>query len=153
MAHEFEGNMINEIPCDDQDVLMLESKNATLRFELERLQEEIQNRRELSCDYHELLLDYRDMVSEKCAQLRRQACVLLQIRDVCALPDAPLEELPALIENLLSELADRQIRSDLEAREFEVLGDGAGEALPSVADMPRLARGVVVEMDPEDDEW
>jgi hypothetical protein len=39
---------------------------------------------------------------------------LTRIREVTALPDAPLAELPDLIENLLSELADRQIRADIE---------------------------------------
>lgn len=37
-----------------------------------------------------------------------------EIRTVTALPDVPLAELPGMIETLLSELADRQIQSDVE---------------------------------------
>jgi hypothetical protein len=46
--------------------------------------------------------------------IRLMAEALTRIREVTALPDAPLAELPDLIENLLSELADRQIRADIE---------------------------------------
>lgn len=46
--------------------------------------------------------------------VRLMAEALVRIREVTALPDCPLSELPDLIENLLSELADRQIRADIE---------------------------------------
>lgn len=46
--------------------------------------------------------------------IRLMAEALVRIREVTALPDCPLSELPDLIENLLSELADRQIRADIE---------------------------------------
>ncbi|MGE4293457.1 MAG: hypothetical protein AB7E32_14760 [Desulfovibrio sp.] len=92
--------------------------------ELETLLAEVQMRREISCDYHELVLDYRALLAEKNAQLRRQACALMGVRDVCALPDVPLEDLPGQIDSLLSELADRQIRADIEPEEF-VAGQGS----------------------------
>lgn len=75
-----------------------------------------------------------------------------QIREACALPDVPLAELPAAVEQLLSELADRQIRRDIEEEEF-VHGDVSGEALPPLSSLPRMAKGIVLNMDPEDDEW
>lgn len=56
----------------------------------------------------------RELVAHLCEQDR----VISEIRTVTALPDVPLEDLPSLIENLLSELADRQIRADIEPSEF-----------------------------------
>lgn len=76
------------------------------------------------------------------------AWCISEIRTVTALPDVPIAELPGMIETLLSELADRQIQSDVE----ELIGDGSGEFLPPVSDMPRIANGIAT-MDPEDDEW
>lgn len=121
--------------------------------ELERLQARVESVQSmLSTKVVELRGCYALCV-EKDEKAARESAALQQIRDVCALPAAPLAELPALIENLLSELADRQIRSDIAAHELEVSGDGSGEELPPVADMPRTAAGIVVEMDPENATW
>lgn len=114
--------------------------------ELGRLQAEVVHRREISCDYHELVLDLRAALADKSAQFRRQACVLLQIREACALPDVPLAELPEAVEQLLSELADRQIRRDIEPQEFQA---GCDEFVVHGLDtVPGHLAG-----DPEDDEW
>lgn len=121
--------------------------------ELERLQERAEvMQRKLSSQAVELRGCY-ELCRRKDVTAAGARAALQQIREVCALPDAPLEDLPGLIEGVLSELADRQIRSDIEARELEVSGDGSGEELPAVADMPRVARGIIIDMDPEDDEW
>jgi hypothetical protein len=42
------------------------------------------------------------------------AQAIRDIREACALPDVPLAELPGAVEQLLNELADRQIRADIE---------------------------------------
>jgi len=69
-----------------------------------------------------------------------------QIREVCALPDVPLDELPDAIEQLLSELADRQIRRDIEPVEFR---PGCDElVVQGLGAVPGAPAG-----DPEDDEW
>ena len=69
-----------------------------------------------------------------------------QIREACALPDVPLAELPAAVEQLLSELADRQIRRDIEPQEFQA---GCDElAVSGLGSIPGHPAG-----DPEDDEW
>jgi hypothetical protein len=70
------------------------------------------------------------------------------VREATGLHDVSLADLPAMVEALLSELADRQIQSDV----GEVIGDGSGEALPPVSEMQRIASGIAA-MDPEDDEW
>ncbi len=80
------------------------------------------------------------------AQRRAYAKAILDIREACALTDVPLDELPAAIEQLLSELADRQIRRDIEPREFQA---GCDElAVSGLAAVPGHPAG-----DPEDDEW
>lgn len=78
--------------------------------------------------------------------LQRHAQCIAAIRDVTALHDVPLLQLPAMIESLLSELADRQIRSDIEPRE---LWPGCDEiVVQGLGTVPGLPAG-----DPEDDEW
>lgn len=62
---------------------------------------------------------------EVVARLSEQARVISEIRAACALPDVLLEDLPGQIENLLSELADRQIRADIEPSEFAPRCGGA----------------------------
>ena len=47
------------------------------------------------------------------AERASMARCISEIRTVTALPDVPLEDLPAMIETLLSELADRQIQTDI----------------------------------------
>jgi len=80
------------------------------------------------------------------SDLQRHAQCIAAIRDVTALHAAPMEELPAMIESLLSELADRQIRRDIEPRE---LWPGCDEiVVQGLATVPGLPAG-----DPEDDEW
>jgi hypothetical protein len=93
---------------------------SRLVAELEDLLTEVQMRREMSCAYQELALDYQKLLATRKEQLSRQERAIMGVREVTALPDAPLEELPSLIENLLSELADRQIRADIEPSEFMV---------------------------------
>jgi hypothetical protein len=86
--------------------------------ELETLLSEVQMRREISCEYQELALDYQKLLATRKEQLRMQERAIMGVREVCALPAATLEELPSLVENLLSELADRQIRADIEPDKF-----------------------------------
>lgn len=79
-------------------------------------------------------------------RLSEQEYVISEIRAVTALPDAPLVELPSLIEDLLSELADRQIRSDIDPHDFQA---GCDElAISGLEVVPGHPAG-----DPEDDEW
>lgn len=80
------------------------------------------------------------------AERRAYAQAILGIREACALPDVPLDELPEAIEHLLSELADRQIRRDIEPLEFQA---GCDELVVQGLDtVPGHQAG-----DPEDDEW
>lgn len=79
-------------------------------------------------------------------RLSEQERIISEIRSATALPDAPMVELPSMIENLLSELADRQIRHDIEPMEFR---PGCDEiAVSGLDSVPGHPAG-----DPEDDEW
>lgn len=79
-------------------------------------------------------------------RLSEQEYVISEIRSVTALPDAPMVELPSMIENLLSELADRQIRRDIEPHEFQA---GCDDLVVSGLDTISGHEAG----DPEDDEW
>ncbi len=79
-------------------------------------------------------------------RLSEQEYVISEIRSATALPDAPMVELPGMIENLLSELADRQIRRDIEPHEFQA---GCDELVVSGLDTISGHQAG----DPEDDEW
>jgi len=135
--------------------------------EMGRLQARVEGvEKALSCKVVELRGCY-ELCTRKDEKASRESSVLQQIREVCALPDAPLEELPALIENLLSELADRQIRSDIEAQH-----DAKAYELAELASLAHVSRfawpsAVLDDLcanlqarvaaypagDPEDDEW
>lgn len=123
--------------------------------ELEALLSEVQMRREISCEYQELALDYQKLLATRKEQLLMQERAIMGVREVCALPAAPLEELPSLIENLLSELADRQICADIEPDEFNVAAYAKAEARSQ-----HVARELSFPFQtpppfdgPEDDEW
>lgn len=80
------------------------------------------------------------------SERRAYAQAIKEIREATGLHGVPLEDLPAMVEQLLGELADRQIRSDIEPLEFEV---GCDELVVQGLDTVRgLPAG-----DPEDDEW
>ena len=80
------------------------------------------------------------------SERRAYAQAILGIREATGLRDVPLEDLPAMVEQLLSELADRQIRRDIEPRE---LWPGCDEIVGQRLDTaPGYPAG-----DPEDDEW
>ena len=123
--------------------------------ELETLLSEVQMRREISCEYQELALDYQKLLATRKEQLRMQERAIMGVREVCSLPDALLEELPSLVENLLSELADRQIRADIEPDEFRVAEYVEAEAKARlVAGEFSLPFQTTWPLgDPEDDEW
>lgn len=95
--------------------------------ELEYLQERVQIKGELCCEYKKLARDYEGILSKRKEQLSRQERAIMGVREVCALPDATLEELPSMIETLLSELADRQIQRDVEQATDPVYDDWAPE--------------------------
>lgn len=89
------------------------------------------------------------LVGRICAELERLRAAdqaIAGVREACALQDVPVAELPAAVEQLLSELADRQIRHDIEPREFQA---GCDEfAVSGMGSTPGRPVG-----DPEDDEW
>jgi hypothetical protein len=64
---------------------------------------------------------------ELLARLSEQDRIISEIRAITALPSVPLVDLPGQIENLLSELADRQIQADIEPIEFVATRGGAND--------------------------
>ena len=80
------------------------------------------------------------------SERRAYAHAILGIREATGLHEVPIAELPAMVEQLLNELADRQIRRDIEQHESQ---DGCDEIVVQGLDTVRgLPAG-----DPEDDEW
>jgi predicted nucleic acid-binding Zn-ribbon protein len=92
----------------------LRAKDADHAALADALAQEEQHTAELTQKNRALAEELADAKNKGSAAER----AIMGVRDVCALPDVSLEDLPGQIENLLSELADRQIRADIEPSEF-----------------------------------
>lgn len=80
------------------------------------------------------------------SERRAYAQAIKEIREATGLHEVPLEQLPSMVEQLLNELADRQIRRDIEPKE---LWPGCDEVVvQGLEAVPGYPAG-----EPEDDEW